>query len=79
LIRRGLILLLLFGFLGAAQQPRNNPTAPAGPPDVTTFPPMPKPDPNNHLPVAQTLVYGAEWRVFNAGTATIRLEQSGIA
>ena len=77
---RALLLFLLFGFLGAAQQPRNNPTTPAGPPappDVTAFPPMPRPDPSNHLPAGQTLVYGAEWRVFNAGTASIRLEQSG--
>lgn len=37
---------------------------------------MPKPDPENHLPFAQTLVYNAEWRVFNAGTATLRLEQT---
>ena len=77
---RALLLFLLLGFLGAAQQPRNSTTAPVGPPappDATTFPPMPRPDPNNHLPVGQTLVYGAEWRVFNAGTASIRLEQSG--
>ena len=37
---------------------------------------MPKPDPGNHLAVGQTLVYGAEWRFFNAGTATLHLEQT---
>src|SRR5215468_4039065 len=79
---RALLLFLLFGILVAAQQPRNNPTTPAGPPappDVTAFPPMPRPHPSNHLPAVQTLVYGAEWRVFNAGTASLRLEQTAPA
>lgn len=38
---------------------------------------MPKPEPTYRPPVGQTLTYGAEWRVFNAGTATLRLEQNG--
>lgn len=38
---------------------------------------MPKPESSYHLPIGQTLTYGAEWRVFNAGTATLRLEQNG--
>jgi hypothetical protein len=38
---------------------------------------MPKPDPNYHPPLNQALVFGAQWRVFNAGTATIRMEQAG--
>ena len=38
---------------------------------------MPTPAAGYHPPVGQTLVYGAEWRVFNAGTATLRLEQNG--
>jgi hypothetical protein len=36
-----------------------------------------KPRPQYHLPVGQTYVYGAVWRVFNAGTATLRMEQAG--
>jgi len=67
----GLLILLLFASLGASQQ-----TTPTNPPQVPTFPPMPKPDPGNHLAVGQTLVYGAEWRFFNAGTATLHLEQT---
>src|SRR5262249_30661641 len=67
----GLLILLLFASLGASQQ-----TTPTNPSQAPTFPPMPKPDPGNHLPVGQTLVYGAEWRFFNAGTATLRLEQT---
>src|SRR5438552_173237 len=38
---------------------------------------MPKPEAGYHLPLNQTLVYGAQWRVFNAGTATLRIEQAG--
>lgn len=51
------------------------PAKPAEPPQQ--FASMPKPDPANHFPAGQTLVYTAEWRVFNAGTATLRLEQTG--
>ncbi len=40
-------------------------------------PAMPKPDATYHFPLNQTLVYGAQWRVFNAGTATLRMEQAG--
>ena len=38
---------------------------------------MPKPDSTYRPPLGQTLTYGAEWRVFNAGTATLRMEQNG--
>lgn len=38
---------------------------------------MSKPEAGYHLPLNQTLVYGAQWRVFNAGTATLRIEQAG--
>jgi hypothetical protein len=38
---------------------------------------MPRPQPGYHAPTGLTLVYGAEWRVFNAGTATLRIEQNG--
>lgn len=61
---------------GAPQQPGTK-VASAKPSDVTTFPPMPTPETGYHPPVGQTLVYGAEWRVFNAGTATLHLEQNG--
>ena len=29
------------------------------------------------FPVGQTYVYGGEWRIFNAGTATLRVEKAG--
>ena len=70
--------LFFFGFCGLSQQPqtgKNAPGKPAAEP-VAPFVAMPKPDPANRLPFGQTLVYNAEWRVFNAGTATLRLEQT---
>lgn len=36
-----------------------------------------KPRPEYKFPIGQTYVYGAVWRVFNAGTATLRMEQAG--
>ena len=35
--------------------------------------------PSYRFPERQTLVYGAEWRLFNAGTVTLRTEPSGAA
>lgn len=63
-------------WIGLAQRPDTK-VASAKPVDVTAYPPMPTPAAGYHPPVGQTLVYGAEWRVFNAGTATLRLEQNG--
>lgn len=72
---RVLFALLFFGFSGISQQPQAGKNPPAKPTEAAApFPAMPKADPANHLPLGQTLVYSAEWRVFNAGTATLRLE-----
>jgi Protein of unknown function (DUF3108) len=57
-----------------AQQPGAR-GAPADQP--ANVPPLSKPEGSFHPQTGQTLVYGAEWRVFNAGTATLRLEQAG--
>lgn len=35
------------------------------------------PRPEYQFPVGQTYVYGGEWRIFNAGIATLRLEPAG--
>lgn len=59
----------------AAPSPSPSPATPAQP--SATFPALPKSDPNYRLPVGQTWVYGAEWRVFNAGIGTLHIEQSG--
>lgn len=44
---------------------------------VVTAPAIAKPRPEYQFPVGETLVYTAVWRVFNAGTATLRLERAG--
>jgi len=33
--------------------------------------------PDYQFPLGETFVYGAQWRVFNAGVATLRVEQAG--
>ena len=62
-----------------AAAPRSSP-APAGPrveQPVMVAPSIARPRPEYQFPVGQTYVYGGEWRIFNAGTATLRLEQAG--
>ncbi len=44
---------------------------------VMVAPSITRPRPEYHFPVGQTYVYSAEWRVFNAGIATLRMEQAG--
>jgi uncharacterized protein DUF3108 len=57
-----------------APAPSPSPT-PAGP--VLSAPSLARPRPDHQLPVGQTYIYGGEWRIFNAGTATLRMEQAG--
>jgi hypothetical protein len=40
-------------------------------------PSITRPRADYQFPVGQTYVYGAEWRVFNAGLATLRMEKAG--
>jgi hypothetical protein len=40
-------------------------------------PSITRPRADYQFPVGQTYVYGAEWRVFNAGIATLRMEKAG--
>src|SRR3954470_6298791 len=47
---------------------------PAPPPIKSLVQP---PSATYQFPVGQTLVYDADWRLFNAGTATIRVESAG--
>ena len=56
------------------------PSAPAGPvaeQSEMVAPSITRPRADYQFPVGQTYVYGAEWRVFNAGLATLRMEKSG--
>ncbi len=41
------------------------------------LPPLPPPQPGYSFPAKQTLNYAVDWRVFPAGTASIRLELQG--
>jgi len=69
----GITLFFGVGLLGtpaAAPSLQNSANPQAGPP-------LAKPGPNYRLPFGQTYVYAAEWRVFNAGTATLRVERAG--
>lgn len=76
----GIVLLLLavaFAATGAlngqiALQQQNGPTlSPALQPQIVP------PPPNYHFPNGRTLMFTAEWHVFTAGTATIKLEPDG--
>ncbi len=51
--------------------------APLAEQSTMVAPSIARPRPEYQFPVGQTFVYGAEWRVFNAGIATLRLEQAG--
>jgi hypothetical protein len=48
-------------------------TVPAAP----KFPALAPPDSSYRLPVGETLVYTAQWRVFPAGVVALRMEQAG--
>ena len=63
----------------ATPAPTPSPTPTASPlgAEARVKPSINKPGPEYRLPVGQTYVYGAVWRVFNAGTATLRVEQAG--
>jgi hypothetical protein len=86
-------LLLLFVGLGLAagaswqrHQPAPSPTpaasatpSPAPMRDATTVsaPSVAKPRAEYALPLGQTFVYNGLWRIFNAGTASLRVEPAG--
>jgi hypothetical protein len=62
------ILLVFFLLVSVgAQKPAPPATADAVQPPPSTY----------HLPVGQTLTYDVDWRLFNAGIATIRVEAAG--
>ena len=72
-----LLLLPSGAFQARTAAPSSSPAAAPATQAPATFPALPRSDPNYHLPVGQTWVYGAEWRVFNAGIGTLHVEQSG--
>jgi len=59
----------------------SNPVPKAASPDAAgpsiSAPMVMKPRPEFVFPVGQSYVYGGQWRIFNAGTATLRMEKAG--
>ncbi len=73
--------------LAGTALPQGKP-APAAPPQKSTPPPaavatavktpiLAPPGPTYRPPLDQTLVYAGQWRVFPAGTGTLKIEQAG--
>jgi Protein of unknown function (DUF3108) len=48
-----------------------------GPKAVISAPTIAAPRPDYKFPVGLTYVYAAQWRIFDAGTATLRMERAG--
>jgi len=73
----------------ALQRPKPAPASSPAPPAASfgsgatstlpsvSAPAIARPRAEYRFPVGQTFVYGAVWRVFNAGIATLRMEQAG--
>jgi Protein of unknown function (DUF3108) len=60
----------------AATQARHTPAS-RDPGPVIAAPSIARPRPDWLFPLGQTYVYSAQWRVFNAGIASIRVEKAG--
>jgi hypothetical protein len=64
-------------------QPASTPALPAASPAspaptaIVTAPAIAKPGPEYQFPIGQTYVYSGVWRIFNAGTATLSMNQDG--
>lgn len=61
----------------AAPKAPSAPTVPVAEQSEMVAPSITRPRADYQFPVGQTYVYGAEWRVFNAGIATLRMEKAG--
>lgn len=76
-----LLAFALWAGAAASQhpQPASTPSPPAhsAPAAVIAAPAIARPRPEYQFPVGKTYVYNAVWRIFNAGTATLRMEQAG--
>lgn len=79
-LRSIVAVLLLAGWMAAQQKPAGpvaHPAAPAAPAMVATPGQIVPPPATYKFPANQTLVYTADWRVWTAGTATLRMETAG--
>jgi hypothetical protein len=72
-----LVPSLQSGNKNAAPGPSPAPAGPQAEQPVMVAPSIARPRPEYQFPVGETYVYGGEWRIFSAGTATLRLEQAG--
>jgi Protein of unknown function (DUF3108) len=66
-----LLALLCAGCFGLGQSPQATTSTIGAASQVIT------PGPAYKFPDGQTLVYAVDWRLFNAGTATLRMERAG--
>jgi hypothetical protein len=62
---------------GAASNPVPKAASPAAAGPSISAPMVMKPGPEFVFPLGQTYVYGGQWRIFNAGIATLRMEKAG--
>src|SRR6478609_10680498 len=61
----------------AAPKASSTPAASAHEQIEIVAPSVTRPRPDYQFPLGETYVYGAEWRIFNAGIATLRMEKAG--
>lgn len=81
----GLVALLIGAGAVARQHAEGAPTPVSAAPPSTpglqaptiSAPVIVKPGPNHPFPLGQTLIYSGVWRIFDAGTATVHMEQAG--
>ena len=79
-LRLAAIILLAANAALPQAKPASPPQKSAPPAAVATAvntPILAPPGPSYHPPLDQTLVYAAQWRVFPAGTITLKMEQAG--
>jgi len=89
-MKAGFILIASLCFIAAMARPQqrekgavaapkasSTPAASAHEQIEIVAPSVTRPRPDYQFPLGQTYVYGAEWRVFHAGIATLRMEKAG--
>jgi len=60
-----------------ATAPSPTPSASLAAQSTMVAPSITPPRPEYQFPIGQTYVYGGQWRIFDAGIATLRMEQAG--
>src|ERR1700730_10517798 len=77
LVRNGFMLAVaIFGGIGVGN-PQNAGTSGTATSSASAEARIIAPSPSYRFPTSKTLVYGADWHAFNAGTATIELRPEG--